>query len=224
MADISKMTLPNSSQYNLTDINLPHSSLSGESGGTTLSLVTTGEKYNWNNRDKKVTQTAITTNANYELLFSGTADNTSRTETVNKCNKFLFNPSTGDFKCTGDFMFGQYVNATQYLNIPKILKADKLWSGSLSSGSTDYIDAANYNYLIIFQNAGSDTNRKSMVVPLAMVDHKTMSFQFHTESQFISFQIIDRSPYSVPGGIIQLKFVNRTSGGNMVLCELWGAN
>lgn len=42
-----------------------------------------------------VTQTATTTNAAYEVLFSGTADNTTRTEGARKNSNFKFNPSTG---------------------------------------------------------------------------------------------------------------------------------
>lgn len=42
-----------------------------------------------------VTQTATSTNANYEVLFSNTADNTTRTEGARKSNAFIFNPTTG---------------------------------------------------------------------------------------------------------------------------------
>jgi len=95
MADISKIKLPNNSEYNIKDANVPHSSLAAASGGTDLSLVTTGEKYNWNSSssDTKVTQTATnSTNADYEVLFSGTADNTTRTEEARKSSKLTFNP------------------------------------------------------------------------------------------------------------------------------------
>ena len=44
--------------------------------------------------DASVTQTATTTNANYEVLFSATADNTTRTEGARKTNSLRFNPST----------------------------------------------------------------------------------------------------------------------------------
>lgn len=40
------------------------------------------------------TQTATSTNANYELLFSNTADNTTRTETTRKASSLLYNPSS----------------------------------------------------------------------------------------------------------------------------------
>lgn len=48
MADISKIQTPDNTEYNIKDANVPHSSLTAASGGTDLSLVTTGEKHNWN--------------------------------------------------------------------------------------------------------------------------------------------------------------------------------
>lgn len=47
-----------------------------------------------------VTQTATSTNANYEVLFSSTADNTTRTEGARKNNNLTFNPSTGFLTAT----------------------------------------------------------------------------------------------------------------------------
>lgn len=44
--------------------------------------------------DANVTQTATTTNSVYELLFSGTADNTTRTEGTRKTSTLTYNPST----------------------------------------------------------------------------------------------------------------------------------
>lgn len=44
--------------------------------------------------DTKVTQTATTTSFAYELLFSGTADNTTRTEGARKTSTLTYNPST----------------------------------------------------------------------------------------------------------------------------------
>lgn len=47
-----------------------------------------------------VTQTATSTNANYEILFSGTADNTTRTEGARKHSTLTCNPNTGIINCT----------------------------------------------------------------------------------------------------------------------------
>lgn len=46
------------------------------------------------NTDAKVAQTATTTSAVYELLFSETADNTTRTEGARKTSTLTYNPST----------------------------------------------------------------------------------------------------------------------------------
>ena len=50
--------------------------------------------------DVNVTQTATSTSANYEVLFSATADNTTRTEGARKNSNLTFNPSTGNLQAT----------------------------------------------------------------------------------------------------------------------------
>ena len=50
--------------------------------------------------DAKVTQTATNTNADYEVLFSETADNTTRNESARKYSNLKFNPSTGNLQTT----------------------------------------------------------------------------------------------------------------------------
>lgn len=50
--------------------------------------------------DENVTQTATTINENFEILFSGTADNTTRTEGARKNSNLTFNPSTGVLTAT----------------------------------------------------------------------------------------------------------------------------
>jgi len=136
-----------------------YSSKAAASGGTDVSLVTTGEKYTWNNKsnltigttsttaaagnhthgisittdsgtnqltmaantkykitaggssyifttppdtntNNAVTQTATSTSADYEVLFSVTADNTTRTEGARKNSNLKFNPSTGNLTVT----------------------------------------------------------------------------------------------------------------------------
>lgn len=108
MADISQIVLKDSSgnvigTYDVKDATVPHTSEAAASGGTTLSLVTTGEKATWNAKsdtDNKVAQTATTTNTQYEVLFSGTADNTTRIEGARKNSNLTFNPSTGTLDTT----------------------------------------------------------------------------------------------------------------------------
>lgn len=64
-------------------------------GELTSSDITTALGYTppTSDTNNAVTQTATTTDANYEVLFSGTADNTTRTEGARKASGFIYNPS-----------------------------------------------------------------------------------------------------------------------------------
>lgn len=52
------------------------------------------------NTDTKVTQTVTTTNATYEVLFSVSTGNSTKTEGARKNNNLTFNPSTGNLTAT----------------------------------------------------------------------------------------------------------------------------
>lgn len=102
------------------DYNNTYSNQTAASGGTTLSLVTTGEKYTWNNKtsltigsastqamagNTTVTNVAITadttTNASYPLVFGTTNTTAAKTEGLQKNSaKFYVNPSTGNIQAT----------------------------------------------------------------------------------------------------------------------------
>lgn len=63
--------------------------------------------------DENVAQTVTTTNSsNYELLFSGTADNTTRTEGAGKNSTLKCNPSTGNISVTSVSISGTVTNNT----------------------------------------------------------------------------------------------------------------
>ena len=75
--------------------------LQRDAKGHVVGITVTSGKIPGNpNTDQNVAQTATTTNANYEILFSGTADNTTRTEGSRKNNNLIFNPSTGTLTTT----------------------------------------------------------------------------------------------------------------------------
>lgn len=82
---------------NTTVLNLKAGSnvtLSNDGGTVTINS-------SYSNTDVNVTQTATTTNANYEVLFSATADNTTRTEGTRKNSNLLFNPNSGALYADG---------------------------------------------------------------------------------------------------------------------------
>ena len=114
MADVSKFKL-GATTYNIKDVNASrsnhtHATSIATSTGTNQITLAHGGKYALtaggtsyiftlpadSNTDTKVTQTASSDNANYEVLFSVTADNTTRTEGARKSANLLFNPSTGN--------------------------------------------------------------------------------------------------------------------------------
>lgn len=80
------VSLAHGTQYKLT------------AGGTTVLFKTPAN----NSSDTKVTQTAdnSSTGTGFEVLFSATGDNTTRTEGSRKSNKLTFQPSTGTLTAT----------------------------------------------------------------------------------------------------------------------------
>ena len=82
----------------VTGVNLQRDA-KGHVVGVTVDSIKMPENPNTDN-DTKVTQTVTTTNADYEVLFSETADNTTHTETARKNTNLKFNPSTGNLQTT----------------------------------------------------------------------------------------------------------------------------
>ena len=79
--------------------------------------------------DTKVTQSPTSTNANYEVLLSKSANNTEETNTVGKSDSLKFNPSTGNLQAT-------QLNGVAIGNSPKF--TDTTYeSKSAASGGTD---------------------------------------------------------------------------------------
>jgi hypothetical protein len=223
MAEVSKIQASNGTTYNIKDANVPHSSLAAESGGADLSLVTTGEKYTWNNAggnntwegtqaqydalpshdpntvyyitdgspidanlddladvsilspadgdtlkysngswvnsSAEVKQTETTTDNDYEILFSGTADNVTRTEGVRKSAKLTYDPFDEHLDLEGGILFkengditgrctGRLIQLTNSLGNPAIT----LWGldGTVNSDN------------IVFPHSYSTTEEKKV--------------------------------------------------------------
>lgn len=102
------------------DYNSTYSSQTAASGGTTVSLVTTGEKYTWNNKSNLALGSTATTamagntvvtnvniaadttiNTDFPIVFGRTSTTTAVNEGLNKNSaKITANPSTGNIKAT----------------------------------------------------------------------------------------------------------------------------
>jgi hypothetical protein len=78
-----------------------------------------------------VAQTATTASADYEVLFSATADNTTRTEGARKNSNLKFNPSTGNLQVT-------QINGVTVGSSPKFTDTNTTYSSkTAASGGTD---------------------------------------------------------------------------------------
>ena len=85
--------------------------------------------HNDENTDQNVAQSPVTTNADYEVLFSGTADNTAHTEGTGKDTGIKFNPSTDKLTVAGNVS----ANGFEGNGI------DKASSGSTASGDDTHV-------------------------------------------------------------------------------------
>lgn len=88
--------------------------------------------------DTKVTQTSTTTDANYRILLSGSADDTAHTEGAGKNSKFTVNPSTGAVTF-GTRVAGSQVGAHSFAQGTNITA-----SGSRSHAEGSYTIASGY--------------------------------------------------------------------------------
>ena len=94
MADISQIVLKDSSgnvigTYDVKDATVPHTSESAASGGTTLSLVTTGEKATWNAKsDTDTKNTAGSTNNTSKLYLIGALEQSANPQTYSNSDTY----------------------------------------------------------------------------------------------------------------------------------------
>lgn len=150
MADISQVNLPNDSNnpYNITDANVPHSSLAAASGGTDLSLVTTGEKYTWNNGsvDTKVTQTDMSDvilGGEHCLVFAESNDTPTKTEGLGK-TKYIQCIAGPTYEISGLVFRDNNNDAKMGLYADGILTNQQVWTkrvmANASGQGTSYVN------------------------------------------------------------------------------------
>lgn len=94
MADISQIVLKDSSgnvigTYNVKDTSVPHDSKAAVSGGTKLSLVTTGEKATWNAKaDTDTKNTAGATNTTSKMYLIGARSQDTNPQTYSNSDTY----------------------------------------------------------------------------------------------------------------------------------------
>ena len=133
---------------NLTDTNTTYSSLTAASGGTAVSLVTTGEKYTWNNKQDKITSS----NKLAYSLISGTPSIPTKVSQLTNDSNYATQSwvtgqgylpltggtLTGDLKLSGD---ASIMNGNSGYGTGMIFFSDKATVvGSIDSGTTKALD------------------------------------------------------------------------------------
>ena len=133
---------------NLTDTNTTYSSLTATSGGTAVSLVTTGEKYTWNNKQDKITSS----NKLAYSLISGTPSIPTKVSQLTNDSNYATQSwvtgqgylpltggtLTGDLKLSGD---ASIMNGNSGAGTGMIFFSDKATVvGSIDSGTTKALD------------------------------------------------------------------------------------
>lgn len=158
------VSLAHNTQYKLT------------AGGTTVLFKTPAD----NNSDTKVTQTADNTSAGtgFEVLFSATGDNTTRTEGSRKSNKLTFQPSTGTLtaskfsgpltgnvtgNCSGSSgsCTGNAATATKAANADITRTADMTNGDKLQIGTGTAVNITNAKHAASADSANTATNYAS---------------------------------------------------------------
>lgn len=124
--------------------NLKFNPSTGNLQTTQLNGVTVGTNPKFTDTNNAVTQTATTGNANYEVLFSNTADNVTRTEGARKSADLRYNPSTGNLQAT-------QLNGVAIGSAPKFTDAAVLQVPTSGDG----------NYEVLFSNSATNTQETS---------------------------------------------------------------
>jgi len=135
LSSISKIKLPNNTTYDINAATV--------NGHTVATDVPSGAVFT----DTKVTQFPATDNANYEVLFSGSADNTAHTEGAKKSAFLKYNPSSHKLYLEEESTSGGLMTITTTSMGTSYLKAEESIFSEVSAGeyalsSNSYIEVA----------------------------------------------------------------------------------
>ena len=131
--------------WRITRINLPTTS-GGTSYGPGTSgqvLISNGATVYWGSvstTDNKVEQTNTTSDSDYRILLSGSANDTTSTEGANKNTNLRFNPSTQLFSVGGNISATGDLTVTGEVNLNDQVYAESLTADSLLvSGNANFV-------------------------------------------------------------------------------------
>ena len=159
-----KITINGTDNNTTYGLSISDHTVSLVAGGTTSSVTVPD-----NNDNNAVTQTiSSTTNANYRVLLSATADDTTRTEGARKDKDFYYNPSTNTLtvgtvsgtatKATGDGSGNNIVNTylTKAAGVTNVAwdNTNKKVTKTINGSTTDVVKVININTTVSVPSSG----------------------------------------------------------------------
>ena len=121
--------------------------------------------------NNNVTQTADdSTNSNFEVIFSNTADNTTRTEAARKSSKLKFNPSTGNLQAT-------QLNGVTVGSSPKFTDTNDSVRQWDTSGNSDY--------RVVFSGNANDTSEINAVRKSSKLTFNPSTSELKLNSKYV---------------------------------------
>lgn len=117
-------------------------SAAAASGGTAITMCTTGEKYTWNAAADTVKQNLVTDNKDYRILLSGSNSAYGETESANKSNRLTFNPY--------NLILDMNADSNNYVSL------------STGTGTSSQLHLYNTGTSLIVLSSGSGTSVKTM--------------------------------------------------------------
>ena len=135
--------------------------------------------------DEKVAQTATSDDKTYEILFSGTNDNTTRTEGARKTNTLTYNPSTKTLTTTN--IVASYLKATD-AKITNILEANEVHTNKWTAANIANIGGSFY----ISPTMESDVAIDAISVTSDVYTFKVKNGTFSTTAANVSWNVGSR--------------------------------
>lgn len=172
----------------------------------------------WVNSAAEVKQTETTTDNDYEILFSGTADNVTRTEGVRKSAKLTYDPFDNQMYLEGAILFKEDGNTTGSCSGGLIQLNNSLGNPAISLHGVDgTIESDN----IVFPHSFSTTEKKigywidgtTPIYEITYMDLSTITINANSLGDLVS--------WTTPIQPVSFKAYRYQSSGSPIFYTVW---
>ena len=173
----------------------------------------------WVNSAAEVKQTETTTDNDYEILFSGTADNVTRTEGVRKSSKLTYDPFDKQMYLEGAILFNENGNITGRCSGRLIQLHNSLGNPAITlQGMDGTIESDN----IVFPHSYSTTEEKKVgywidgttpIYEITYMDLSTITVSANSLGDLVS--------WTTPIQPVSFKAYRYQSSGSSIFYTVW---